>query len=134
MKPNKEVIKYYKEVLNKVYDFMVSKGYVSKKRPTVVLRFEEPKDIFSPTAYFDPNTNKIHLFVARRWCKDVVRSFCHECIHKTQNENGTIDKSGYSGTNITEDKGLRRLESEAYLYGNWAFRSWTEEEQKKKNK
>lgn len=131
MENKNEIKKYYKKILKSVYDFMVENGYANKGYPKVVLRFEEPIDIFSPTAYFDPETKKINLFITNRWCKDVVRSFCHECIHKKQDEDGVIAKSGYSSDKITEDKNLIRLESEAYLKGNMAFRSWTEVEKKK---
>lgn len=125
-----EILKY-KKYLTSVYDFMLKHGYVNKPYPKVVFHEKEPEDdILTPTAYYDPNTNKIHLYYKQRWYKDVVRSFCHECIHKTQGENGDIEKSGYSSDKITEDKNLIHLEAEAYLKGNMVFRSWTETMQK----
>ena len=78
-----------------------------------------------------PLKNGIRLFVSDRHPKDVLRTFAHELIHWKQQVDGTIDQSGYSGNQITEDNNLRPLEEDAYLNGNMAFRSWTETMQKK---
>lgn len=133
MKPTNEEIKYYKETFKQMFDFI--KKYFKRndlKYPSIVLNYvKQNDDMFIKTGYFDPNTKQIVLFMDGRHKKDIGRSFFHECCHYIQDVDGVIAKSGYTGNKITEDKNLVKLEEEAYLKGNMAFRSWTEEEQKK---
>lgn len=137
MKPINEEIKYYKETFDyKPYilslsHYMRDKGYTAKKLPRVILDNKDQGDaVFVYTGYFDPDKKAIRLFTHNRHPKDVLRTLAHELIHWKQDIDGVIDKSGYTGDKITEDKNLVKLEEEAYLKGNMAFRSWTEEEQK----
>lgn len=114
------------------FDFLCNEYGIKAKRPKVVFHtnVQDCPDILCKTGYFDPNTNKIHLFLCdnleKRTPKDVYRSFFHECIHYFQQLNGTIDKSGYTGDKISEDNKLIKLEAEAYLKGNLIFRKYTE--------
>lgn len=121
----------FKEKVKSLFKYMVEHKYTVKPCPKIILDDSEVDPYFGQTAYYDPTNQSIRIFVKNRREKDILRSLSHELIHHRQRHDGTIEKSGYSSTKITEDKGLRRLESEAYLYGNWAFRSWTEEEQNK---
>ncbi len=126
-----QLIERYKKYLKSVFDFMHSKGYVKMPYPKIILDTTDQGDsIFMKTAYFDPVSNGIRIFINGRAIKDCVRSFCHECIHYRQMLDGDIERSGYTSDKITEDKNLIRLEAEAYLKGNMAFRSWTETMQK----
>lgn len=120
----------YKKYLKSIFDFMVKGGYTKLPYPKIILDKSKQDPILGKTAYFDPNDNSIRLFINNRLEKDIFRSFCHECIHYKQQMEGDIEKSGYSGDKITEDKNLIHLEAEAYLKGNMAFRSWTETLQK----
>ena len=122
----------YKIYLKSLANFMADKGYTKRPFPKIILDNSEQEGVFIKTGYFDPTANGIRLFVNGRHPKDVLRTFAHELIHWKQQVNGEIEKSGYSGDKITEDKNLIKLESEAYLKGNLAFRSWTETEEKKK--
>ena len=126
-----EIVKTYKKYFKSVFDFMVEHGYTKMPYPKVVLdNTDQHNNIFMKTGYFDPETDAIKIFINGRAVKDCVRSFCHECIHYRQQIDGAIEKSGYSSDKITEDKNLIRLEAEAYLKGNMAFRAWTEIEKK----
>ena len=128
----KQEIFDYKPYILSLSHYMRDKGYTAKKLPRVILDNKDQGDaVFVYTGYFDPDTKAIRLFIHNRHPKDVLRTLAHELIHKKQEEDGIIAKSGYSGDKITEDKNLVKLEEEAYLKGNMAFRSWTEEEQKK---
>jgi hypothetical protein len=133
MKPTNEEIKYYKEIFKQMFDFI--KKYFNRKDlkyPSIVLNYiKQNDDMFIKTGYYNPITQQIVLFMDGRHKKDIGRSFFHECCHYIQDIDGIIDESGYTGDKITEDKNLVKLEEEAYLKGNMAFRSWTEEEQKK---
>ena len=107
---------------------MAENGYTVKPFPKVVLDdTDQGESVFIKTGYFDTGCNAIRLFTHNRHPKDVLRTFAHELIHWKQQVKGEIAKSGFSGDKITEDKNLIGLESEAYLKGNLAFRSWTEQ-------
>jgi len=83
---------------------------------------EESKKLFGRTAYYNPDTAEIVVYVAGRHPKDILRSYCHELIHHIQNEEGRLH-SIYT-TDTTEDGDLQKLEEEAYLRGNMLFRNW----------
>lgn len=122
----------YEPYLKSLVNYMADNGYTVRPFPKVVLDNKDQGDgVFVYTGYFDPEINAIRLFIRNRHPKDVLRTFAHELIHWKQQKTGAIERSGYSGDKITEDKNLVRLEAEAYLKGNMAFRSWTEIEKKK---
>lgn len=112
---------------------MAENGYTVKPFPKVILDNRKQNGVFVPTGYFDPESNGIRLFVNGRHPKDVLRTFAHELIHWKQQKDGVIAKSGYKGTRIVDDEELVKLEAEAYLKGNMAFRRWTEIEQAKRD-
>jgi hypothetical protein len=84
---------------------------------------EESMNIFGRTAYYDPNTTEITLFIQGRHPKDILRSYCHELIHFIQHKEGRLPDV-IQTTNINQDSDLQTLEEEAYLKGNILFRSW----------
>ena len=134
-----EVERYIK-YLKPGFDFYLKLTGKKVPYPKVVLHTSLQKcdPILIKTGYFDPNTDKIHLFlcddIGYRAVKDVLRSFFHECTHLFQQVDGVIANSGYSSDKITEDKKLVKLEAEAYLKGNFALREWTETLQKEGKK
>lgn len=122
----------YKPYAISLANYMADNGYTVRPFPKLILDDKNQGDgVFVYTGYFDPESNGIRLFINGRHPKDVLRTLAHELIHWKQQREGTIEKSGYSSDKITEDKNLVRLEAEAYLKGNMAFRSWTEVEKKK---
>jgi len=125
------ICKELKPYMDSLWKYMASHGYTTKHRPKVILDNTKQEGVFVYTGYFDPEAKGIRLFVNGRGYKDILRTLAHELIHRKQDEDGVIAKSGYKGDQITEDKNLVKLEAEAYLKGNMAFRSWTEEEKKK---
>jgi len=125
-------VERYKNLGKNLYQFMLKHGYTSNPAPKVILNnSEQESDVLCYTGYFDPNRDAIILFTRGRLVKDVLRTLAHELIHYKQRVDGIIDKSGYTSDKITEDKNLVKLEAEAYLKGNFAFREWTETLQKK---
>lgn len=125
----------YIKLSKSLYQFMLAHGYTSSPVPKVLLNnSEQDSDVLCYTGYFDPNKDAIVLFTRGRLIKDVLRTLAHELVHYKQRVDGVIDKSGYTSDKITEDKKLIRLEAEAYLKGNFAFRQWTETLQKKLGK
>jgi len=80
---------------------------------------ENSKDPFGKTAYYNPETMEISIFVDDRHPKDMLRSIAHELVHHSQNCKGEFDnvkatEPGYA----QKDPHLRQLEGEAYLLGN----------------
>ena len=115
----------YAPYFKSICDFFVKKGLKIEPYPHVKLHTKEQEGLYIKTGYYDPETNEVHLFIADRHPKDVLRSFAHELIHHSQNIAGTL--GGYKGQTLDGDSILQELESEAYLKGNIYFRKWTEE-------
>jgi len=77
------------------------------------------------TAYYDPNEQKVVLYVTGRHPKDVMRSLSHELVHHTQNLRGDFDNVQAMGDGYAQnDAHLREMEREAYEMGNLCFRDW----------
>ncbi len=79
------------------------------------------------TAYYEPETETIKIYVTNRHPKDVLRSFSHELVHHAQNcrgdfDNDTVTEDGYA----QNDPHLREMEREAYERGNMIFRDYTD--------
>jgi len=77
------------------------------------------------TAYYEPETETIKIYVTSRHPKDVLRSFSHELVHHAQNcrgdfDNDTVTEEGYA----QNDSHLREMEREAYERGNMIFRDY----------
>jgi hypothetical protein len=92
--------------------------------PNIELKEDEEnaKDILGKTAYYNPSTHTITLYITDRHPKDILRSFSHEMIHHKQNLEGRLEN--VTTTNTNEDDELTELEREAYELGNILFRNW----------
>ena len=117
-----------KEALGEIYKAAQEKFNI-KETPKLILREdkENADGIFGKTAYYEPATQKIVLFVTNRHPKDICRSFAHELIHHVQNLRGDLDKGGPNSSSPTyaqDDQHMRSMEMEAYLKGNMMFRDW----------
>ena len=86
---------------------------------------ENAKDTLGRTGYYSPEVGEIHIFVDGRHDKDILRSIAHELVHHWQNEQGSLNNSGFSGHGYAQkNPHLRNMEKEAYLKGNMCFRDW----------
>ena len=103
---------------------MIDQGMNIQPLPEVKIRKDEvnASNFFGRTAYYDPNSREIVLYVSGRHEKDIVRSYSHEMIHHMQNLLGTLHNIQTQDTNA--DSALLELEKEAYLLGNITFRNW----------
>ena len=109
-----------------MYDHFDSK-YGFKKPPTMVFDSDpnNESNVLGKTAYYDPQSLEIHVFVDGRHPKDVLRSIAHELIHHRQNMEGRLDTSGYSGPGYyLENDELKEVEHEAMLEGNATMREY----------
>ena len=98
-----------------------------KKPPTLNLTSDSDNatKTLGRTAYYDPQGMSVTIYTDGRHTKDILRSLAHELVHHTQNENGTLNDSGYHGQGYAQkNKDLRKSEEEAYLNGNMCFRDW----------
>ena len=93
------------------------------------IRFESDEDnagvMLGKTAYYDPATMEVALYVDGRHPKDVMRSLSHELVHHAQNCRG--DFTGQDSTEAgyaQSDPHLRKMEREAYTKGNLIFRDF----------
>ena len=72
------------------------------------------EQVYGKTAYYDPQEEKVVLYVTNRHPKDILRSFAHELVHHKQNCEGRL-------SGLTADKGYaqtelgNKLETEAYV-------------------
>lgn len=115
----------YTPYLKSIAKFLQENGINVTPFPHVKMHRKEQEGLYVKTGYYDPDERCVHLFIADRHPKDVLRSFTHEMIHHNQNLRGIL--VGYKGDTLDGDEVLDKLESEAYLKGNIYFRRWTEE-------
>ena len=115
-----------KEALAEVYK-AAQKKFQIESTPKLVIREDEENanGIFGKTAYYEPETQTVVLYVTNRHSKDVCRSFAHELIHHVQNLRGDFEMGDASSpTYAQDDEHMRNMEKEAYLKGNLLFRDW----------
>ncbi len=114
----------YTPFFGSLLEYMIDEKLNITPLPEVKIRRDatEAADFFGRTAYYQPTTNEIVLYVEGRHPKDVMRSFAHEMVHHMQNLEGRLGK--IETTNTNESDALLELEKEAYLQGNIIFRNW----------
>ncbi len=115
-----------KEALGEIYK-AAKEQFDIQNTPKLHLKQDEEnaQGIFGRTAYYDPSSMSIVLYVTNRHDKDICRSFAHELIHHVQNERGDLDLGDASSpTYAQDDQHMRKMEMEAYLKGNLLFRDW----------
>lgn len=112
--------------LNGMYDHFDSK-YGFKKPPVIVFDTDPDNqpNVLGKTAYYDPKSLEIHIFVDGRHPKDILRSIAHELIHHRQNMESRLDTGGYTGPGYyLENDELKEVEHEAMLEGNATMREY----------
>ena len=91
---------------------------------------ENGNKVLGNTAYYDPSSYTVTIYVDDRHPKDILRSISHELIHHVQNCRGDLTgpQVAYAGEQGYAQKNdhLRKMESEAYHDGDFAVRDWTD--------
>ena len=108
-------------------EYMINEEMNVQPLPRVELIDNDTKnadDFFGKTAYYNPGTITVTLYILNRHPKDVIRSYAHEIIHHIQNLEERLPQ--ISTTNTNEDGKLEEIEREAYERGNITFRKWTD--------
>tara|TARA_R110000824_G_scaffold240883_3_gene429497 strand:+ start:1328 stop:1846 length:519 start_codon:yes stop_codon:yes gene_type:complete len=91
---------------------------------------ENGADPLGKTAYYDPESREVHLYITKRHPKDVLKSFSHELVHHGQNCRGDLTNAGATTEGYAQtDEHLREMEREAYLEGNMLVRDWCDNNQ-----
>jgi len=133
----KKLIKEYREEINNLLIPHMQKQLGFNHPPTINFA-EDPEnaqDMFGKTAYYNPSTSEITVYITNRHPKDIMRSVAHEIVHHAQNQRGEFENSfnlgeeGYAQNNSH----LRSMEEEAYLSGNMIFRDWEDNFKKQRN-
>jgi hypothetical protein len=132
-----KILKEYREEINNLLIPHMQKQLGFNHPPTINFAedSENAQDMFGKTAYYNPSTSEITVYVTNRHPKDIMRSVAHEVIHHAQNQRGEFENSfnlgeeGYAQNNSH----LRSMEEEAYLSGNMIFRDWEDNFKKQRN-
>jgi hypothetical protein len=133
----KKLIKEYREEINNLLIPHMQKQLGFNHPPTINFADDQgnAQDMFGKTAYYNPSTSEITVYITNRHPKDIMRSVAHEVIHHAQNQRGEFENSfnlgeeGYAQNNSH----LRSMEEEAYLSGNMIFRDWEDQFKKQRN-
>ena len=98
-----------------------------KKPPKLFLRRNQKNasDPLGKTAFYEPHSQSITLYITGRHPKDILRSLGHELVHHKQNCEGMFDDDmetgeGYAQTNPH----LRQMEIEANRDGSMCLRDF----------
>ena len=109
-----------------MYDYFDKK--IGFQKPPVMVFDSDPSNqsnVLGKTAYYDPSTLEVHVFVDGRHPKDMLRSIAHELIHHQQNLEGRLDVGGYMGEGYyLKNEAMRELEQEAMKNGNALMREY----------
>ena len=121
--------------VQEMYDYFDQKiGF--NKPPTMIFDSDpgNQANVLGKTAYYDPSSLQIHIFVDGRHPKDMLRSIAHELIHHQQNLEGRLNVGGYHGEGYyLENEELKALEQEAMLQGNSLMREYEDNLKIKEN-
>ena len=86
---------------------------------------DNAKNPLGKTAFYDPDSKSVTIYITGRHPKDVMRSLSHELVHHSQNCRGDFSDSSNMGQGYAQkDEHLREMEREAYEVGNMCFRDW----------
>ena len=116
----------FKEAFKALYEDAREK-YEIKQAPKLFLRKDEKNAdmLFGRTAFYQPDTQTIVVYISNRHPKDILRSYCHEIIHHVQNERGDLKMGDASDPKYAQsDDHMRKMEMEAYLKGNLLLRDF----------
>ena len=116
----------FKRAFKELYQDAKEK-YDIKQAPKLILRQDEKNAnmLFGRTAFYQPDTQTIVVYITDRHPKDILRSYTHELIHHVQNERGDLKLGDASNPKYAQDDDhLRKMEMEAYLKGNLLLRDF----------
>lgn len=121
--------KNFKKHLAGLTEYLKECGWNISPYPTVVTRNDdaEAQNLFGKTAYYDPQDKTVVLYISGRHPKDVLRSYAHEMRHHHQFLSGMMSSENVGSPDpkyAQNNEHLRKLEEDAFLNGNMAFRDY----------
>jgi hypothetical protein len=95
----------FKEEISKFLKYIIKELNLNHPPAGLTLSRDEKQAQNKHTfGYFDPQTNKIWLYIKNRNLADILRTLSHECIHLKQAEEGRIEThSGETGSPIENE-------------------------------
>jgi hypothetical protein len=116
--------------MGKLAWYMQNQGVNVQPYPKVTLRHDPSQDgdYLGKTAYYEPVEKRIVVYTAGRHIKDILRSFCHEMVHHSQNLEGLLQSEGNAEDPqyAQNDPHMRKMEEDANLRGSMCMRDWTD--------
>lgn len=129
-----------KKYIKEFYTYALTRLKKIDRDPKIVFKRDQKNanDFFGKTGYYDPDEEKIVLYISGRHPKDILRSFAHELIHHHQKCSGESDKVDLSATSdpsySLHNAGLRDMEKQAFRWGNMIFRDWCDTKKQERKK
>ena len=101
-------------------------GYDDHPNLNFVSDPENGENVLGKTAFYEPDSREISVYVDGRHPKDILRSISHELVHHRQNCDGEFDRDDLDvGEGYAQRDGhLKEMERQAYEEGNMCFREW----------
>ncbi len=121
--------KHFKNHLAKLTEYLKECGWNISPYPNVVMKRDdmEAQSLFGKTAYYEPVSKTVVLYTSGRHPKDILRSYAHEMRHHHQNLSGMMNNQSIGEADpkyAQNNEQMRKLEEDAYLNGNMAFRDY----------
>ena len=121
--------KQFKKHLAGLTEYLKECGWNVSPYPSLIVRRDdiESQNLFGKTAYYEPVSKTVVLYTAGRHPKDILRSYAHEMRHHHQNLSGDMEQTAAESEDpkyAQNSKALRKLEEDAFLIANMAFRDY----------
>jgi hypothetical protein len=115
----KDLIKKFMPFAQKNIGFTSPPRLFLKKDP------QNAKNPLGKTAYYEPDSKSIYVYVSGRHPKDIIRSLAHELVHHHQHGEGMFDGSEYLGPGYAQkDAKMRKAEEDANQRGSMCLRDF----------
>ena len=115
----KDLIKKFMPFAQKNIGFTSPPRLFLKKDP------QNAKNPLGKTAYYEPDSKSIYVYVSGRHPKDIIRSLAHELVHHHQHGEGMFDGSEYLGPGYAQkDANMRKAEEDANQRGSMCLRDF----------
>jgi len=125
------------QMTNEFYPY-AKKSMGFDKEATIVFEsdLQNAQNPLGKTAYYDPRSYTVTIYIDKRHPKDIMRSVSHELVHHDQNCKGKFENIGPTEEGYAQsDPYLRKMEEDAYRRGNLCFRDWeNQKNQMRENK
>jgi hypothetical protein len=100
-------------------------GFTSPPRLFLKKDSQNAKNPLGKTAYYEPDSKSIYVYISGRHPKDIMRSLSHELVHHHQHGEGMFDGTEYLGPGYAQkDSKMRKAEEDANQRGSMCLRDF----------